>query len=474
MNCQGRGPDPRLSLRRAVAIPVLVAVVACGGEASKPPGPPDSVPTPANQVGRPGSVRTPIEAWLFCDDCERGERDSVRRLGDGAVAQLDSVLTRIPQQWEDNLTARYGQSARRINLTGGDSARYVKRYLANFTATVQSRVGQVLGDIKTPQAIAALRAALGDSVNRSYRTDVIRDLRGALVAATTQRLTGAVRPQEGGFLDTVWVTGAGWDRNDSVNLEGAPFPRDVTVGIRADTLLGFVLAGLPGYYTFSIGKGGGAPTQHAEVRITTFPDTAVARVIDLSARPFPMTILQSLSRTISPPDQVHQFRFQPAADLRVTATADWAGPPLISLVWDDCANRPTPVSNPGKVAGRVLDVLGNTAAGVRVQLLGIRMETLTRADGSFEISGVQPGWAGTLTASFIGFQPSRLEAWEGAAGIMIVLRPDSTAIVSQSSSGPSPRSASIGIPRGSCRLLTVVRSDTATDPAIVRLRVTSP
>ena len=271
--------------------------------------------------------RRTLEAWFFCDECDRGERAAVAAMSDTAVRPLGRVLERLPEDWQVNLATRYGRAAQRAGLTGTDAATYVNEYLARFRNTVWSRAGLVLGDIKTPNAIAQLNAALQDSVARGYAPDVIKDLRRALLAATTSPLQAGLTATAVSFLDSVWITRAGpfpWDGDERVELLGGPFPHDVSLGFRdGNNELGFVAAAVPGEYAFAVSNiGPGPETQHASIRITRFPASPTMTVRDVTAGPFPMTILQSFSRRTTPRDQVHYFRFAPASNLTVTARAE--------------------------------------------------------------------------------------------------------------------------------------------------------
>jgi hypothetical protein len=423
--------------------------------------------------------RSRITEWLFCDECERGQRDSVAALRDVAVAPLGRVLRQVPEDWRSNLESRYAAAAKRAQLTGSDSTLYVQLHLNNFVATVQSRSAISLGDIKTPAAITILQDAIDDSTGANYRTDVIRVLRNSMVAATTTRLQTNYAPRDPPFLDTVWVpreNNVAWDRDETVTLTGAPFPQDVMVGFRAnDTQLGFVAAARPGEYTFAIGNVGAQDSQYfGDVRITSFPAAPTTTVPDLSAGPFPRVFLQSLSGAITPPDKVHYFRFAPAGNLTITASAEWMGSSQIDLIWDNCLNRSGFDKNPGRITGRVQTASGEPLGNVTISLVGTTMGTISTLTGRFEIGPVPLGWNGTLRALRIGLTPATQVAWEGAGDVVVVMAlPPGTTPLSQLVRSPSPNASTHLIPAGSCHLLGVLKSDTTTPPAIVRLRITA-
>ncbi len=433
------------------------------------------------EAGLSGPDLESLEAWLFCDDCDRGERDAVRRIGNVAVSPLSHVLIiEIPEEWSQNLDRRHGIAAMRAGLSGADSLAYVDRFRANFYATVHSRAALGLSDIRTPDAVQALQDALADSTQ--YRDDVVRTLQRALSAATTGAFQGTVDSVAAPFLDTVWITrsgGAPWVGNESVILNNSPFPNDVGIGFRGTDSLGFVAAARTGLYSLSITNIGPAQeTEHAEFGVTSFPATATIAIRDVTAGPFPITILGSLSRVTSPPDTLHYFRFRPAADLTVTASVDWDGSSDIDLIWDDCSNRPVFGMNPGTVTGRVVNENGAALGSVQVMLVGTVITAMTNLQGRFFVSGVPAGWSGTLRALRIGFQTMNRPVREGFGEVWVVLRSSGSGpgapFSGQIIQGSSPNSTSQTIPAGECRLLGLLKSDPTPSSTIFRLHIVSP
>lgn len=427
--------------------------------------------------------RNVVEAWLFCDECNRGERAAVAALKDTAVAPLGRILEQFPPDWNSNLALRYGTAAQRGNLAGADSSRYVNAHLARFRSTVWSRSGLVLGDIKTPNAIAVLNAALQDSVARGYSPDVLKDLHRARLAATTTPLQAGFTATAVRFADSVWLTRTGtmpWDGDERVELVGAPFPTDVSLGFRdGNNELGFVAAALPGEYAFTVANvGADQERQYSSIRVTSFPGTPITTVRDLTSGPFPIAILQSLSRKTTPPDIVHYFRFAPSVALTVTAQAEWSGPSVVDLVWDDCANRLGPGASPapGEVRGVIMDTSGAGIVGPSIHVIPAgETGTITSVviAGAFS-RAVPPGFIGSVRVTAGGYVPTEIVAWDGAADLQVVMRPPpATSPLSERTSGPSP-TATQTIPAGTCRLLGVLKRDTTSSAPIVRLRVTSP
>lgn len=416
-----------------------------------------------------------LEAWLFCDECESNERDSAATLGNAAVPVLEDMLRQLPDEWAANLGVRYGRAAARIGLTGADSADYVERFLGNFAASVASRSAITLGDIATPQAIDVLRAALADSAARGYRADVIRDLQQSLARATSPPVVGTWPGGARRFLDTVWIarTSGRWDTDETVSLVGGPFPDDVGVGFRGgNTELGFVAAATPGDYAFTVRNvGSSQETQQGTLQITRFPGPRVTTVRDVTAEPLPIISLMALTRRTTPPDPARMFRFAPAADLTVTATADWPGPATIALVWDACQSRGSADVVTSTISGQVLEPKGQPSAGAQVTLQGTAIGGVTNKLGNFIIPNVPRGFSGTIRARKTGFSVADLAAWSGATGVVLWL---GDKVVSNVTTGPSGISAGRRLPSGTCSVLTVLRTDTTTAPAIVRLRVTSP
>ncbi len=457
---QGRRAARRLAGRTLL----LLATMACSRSPQGGEWPPD---------GLGATAQSNVEAWLFCDECDRGERANAAGTGEDAVRPLAGLLARIPAQWIDNLRSRYSAAAVRARVTAGDSAAYVERHLANFTATVQSRSAFTLGDIRTPAAISELQSALDSATARSYRGDVIRAVEQALRSATIPAFGGVIRPAPAAFLDTVWVIRGGqtWDGDEAVVLHGAPFPNDVMT-VRSTDSLGLVAIGEVGEYALSITNIG--PNQLSEVgslRILSFPGPRPGTV-DLTAAPLPRTILGSLSRGTAPPDLVHYFQFQPGTDLTVTPVAEWTGPSQIDLLWDACQRRGTGAGSPGAVRGRVLIPSGDGLVGAEVQLAGTAIAAVTGVGGTFNLGGAPAGWRGTVRATRIGFAPVEVPVWEGLDDVTVIVGGPPS--VASPHLGPSPNAAPITIPAGACRLLAVIKSDTLERSTILRLRITSP
>jgi hypothetical protein len=171
-----------------------------------------------------------IDRWLRCEECNRGELDSVVAFGSQAVGRLVGALDGpsaaelawVHQQSVDRYT-------RLRPAAFGDSSRYLGHYDSNFVASYQAHAAIALGRIGTPEARAALHQAMrNDSV---FRHDVLRSLSRAAP-----------------------IVLAAVDGNN----QGAPFDSLVRVNptVRvADSVTGQPLAGIG--VTFMVRSGGG-------------------------------------------------------------------------------------------------------------------------------------------------------------------------------------------------------------------------
>jgi hypothetical protein len=116
--------------------------------------------------------------WLECEECDRGQLDSVVALGGSAVPALTAYLWKGPPKARvSRLTAHLVKSHAQVNtysaaLSPTDSLSeatlFVRRYVRNYTATYQSRAARALGLIGGLRA----RAALEISLLGSLRSDV--------------------------------------------------------------------------------------------------------------------------------------------------------------------------------------------------------------------------------------------------------------------------------------------------------------
>ena len=441
--------------------------------------------TPAPQVQWASTLTRPardtLSRWLFCIDCAptSDARGAARALGDRAVPALGELLADMPAEWRTNMASRYGRMASRIGRSGADSARIVADYLANLDAATQRRSALLLGDIGTPSADSVLRIAIDSAAARGYRPEVVRALREALLSSTTGAFDGVFSSAAPAFLDTVRVRpgSSAWDGDESVTMHGAPFPDDLVTRRWGLDSLAFVAAGPAGRYALAITNIGSANiTQWDTLHVRRFPAPPWTSPRDVSPAGLPLTVHQSLARITTPRDTIHSFRFRPLADISVTAVVEWTDAGSITALWQDCVDRTFP-GPPLKIEGTVVSQTGDALAGSQVTLVGTATGAVTGPQGQFSIT-VPSGWQGTVRAARIGYSLTDRPAAEGRAGHWVVLRPTGSPPPSpfspQTSAGPSPNSSSLMIPGGSCRLLSLIKTDAVTPATITRLRLTSP
>jgi len=288
--------------------------------------------------------QTLVQAWLLCDECDGGERQRVAGLGAKAVPTLAAALRDGPpadrranmaQQLRD-LYGRLGGAA----ALGVTQQVFITSYLDNYVTSYRTRAALSLGDIATPDAARALEEAqAGDSSGTAPLPGSVRLAVQGAIAAGYPAFTGSLSDSSVGAFDTVTVVrgAAPWDGDEAVSLQGGPFPSDLVVVRRVDTLR-FLAVGLPGRYTLAVLKEGPGPAR-APLDIQTLryhphtPETAP----NLAARPFPQRVFLALGR---PPaaDTIDFFQFLTGAQpLTVSAIATWTGGQDVDLSWVACA-----------------------------------------------------------------------------------------------------------------------------------------
>ena len=454
----------RLTRRLAALSLIALGIAAC--------------PPPDQQwdAGLDPDDRDALTRWLMCEDCPTLEaRDAAAQLGDRAFRPIAAILSGPPEEWRTAMTARYGRLARRV---GADSAQVVDHYLARFDATIQRRSVMLLGAIGGQGARDILRAALEDSAARAYSDDVIRTIQVTLTNLELTPFSGQLSDSVAGFLDTVVVrrgTGPVWDGDESVSLTGSPFPDDVTAW-RAGDSLGFVAAGETGWYAVTLrGVGPANAAQRDSLYIQSFPGPPGTGATDILVDPLPRTILLALARSASFRDTARYYRFRSPVERTVRATVHWPGPSTIDMTWDDCTSRSFP-GLAGRITGTVVNHQGNPIDVATVNLQGTGRSAATNDSGRFSMAGVTPGLTGTLRATYIGYAPTTIPAAEGRDHWIVMHPPASSPPIppSQRFSGVSGHSATLVIPAGGCRLLGLIKTDSAAATVIGRVRVTQP
>lgn len=423
------------------------------------------------------AARDTLVRWLMCEDCPTVEaRDAAALIGNRALGPLDQILVSTPDEWLVSMSARYGRLARRI---GEDSARIVDHYLARFDAAVQRRSVLLLGAIGGTQAVAILHRARDSAETRGYSSDVIRTIHATLANLELPSFGGQLSDSTADFLDTVIArrgAGPAWNGNESVTLAGAPFPDDVMLWRRGDSLA-FVTAGETGWYVLTLaGVGAAERTERDSIHIRSFPAAPQVAPTDVLLDSLPRTILLSLARTTALRDTARFYRFRSQTDRPIRASIDWPGSATIDLVWEDCAVRSFP-GPAGRVGGTVVDHQGNALGGAQVAVPGTLLGTMTNTLGQFTINVGSPGWTGSIRAARLGYQTTDRPAAAGRSGYWMVLRPPGSPpspFTPQTITNPSPNAATLNVPAGACRLLGLVKTDSTVAAVIARLRVTQP
>jgi alpha-tubulin suppressor-like RCC1 family protein len=167
--------------------------------------------------------RALVRRWLFCEECSKGELDSLRvpERRDRVVPLLAEALKGPPVVHRDNARRQLEedyvqllQAARSRNDTVRlDREQYTSHFLGNYRARYQSHAIAGLVAIGTPEAKAVLTEAF-DSVQVgawSYRSDVV------------EQLIRAVRGSVGG-LTIPWTTiTAGFQRSCGTRRDGKSY-----------------------------------------------------------------------------------------------------------------------------------------------------------------------------------------------------------------------------------------------------------
>jgi hypothetical protein len=175
--------------------------------------------------------RRAIHAWLTCDDCASGQRAAVEVLGDRAVPELSDALKSPGVDQRTIMSGKFDSSFSRAGIGSRvptlSSAAYTTFRNANYVANYQKRAATSLGDIGTDAAKTALDGAIGDSINRKYRSDVVRVIKFARSRFDAPTYAGRIMPYRLGFADTVRVVAPltqHFGAQASVVIEDSLFP----------------------------------------------------------------------------------------------------------------------------------------------------------------------------------------------------------------------------------------------------------
>lgn len=126
-----------------------------------------------------GDAEETVHAWLVCEECIVGERQAVRAIGQPSVPYLASVIDSVPAVIVEPMRVRLFN--RWTAAFGADRDAYVTNGVENIESLARIRAAQSLGDLF---AAGELRDALALARSRNYREDVLREIEGALLAAT--------------------------------------------------------------------------------------------------------------------------------------------------------------------------------------------------------------------------------------------------------------------------------------------------
>jgi hypothetical protein len=301
-----------------------------------------------------------IDAWLRCDECQRGERAAVKAIGGKAVHTLDRALIGPSASRIANMEAQWRQTYSMLGPSAVSESAYVAHFRGNYVAGYQTRAAISLGDIGGSRAKRALRRALGAAGPRGYRSDVVRVITAVLATTDLPRFEGTVRgplaSSAARFGDTVRVSqgsGLAWNGNVSIVLQGAPFPSDSDLVVTRDTLthsLAFLAVGETGPYPLLVTNlGGRRVTQVATLTITSLLDASdralmncpghggcLDSVLVVPTSSIPRKIFVSFGATTT--DTLNALAFRPLAQDTITARLDWPGAVNLDLAWRDCVS----------------------------------------------------------------------------------------------------------------------------------------
>jgi hypothetical protein len=427
--------------RRLLALVCLVALTACGGN----------------------ETRRRIDAWLSCDECTGQQREQVAARRGRAVAALAMHLRAPPARYFENRRRQYAESYQPTPALTSDE--YVARMLESYTALTQSRAAVSLGDIATTAAKTELTRALAEADTRGYRRDVVQTIAASLARASNGRFDGTLGAATVDFGDTVSVHAGsiGWDGNESAELHGSPFGKDVflnrfmTPG--PDDSLHFVAVGELGRYAVAVtGLGPSDRTQvDTTLRIGSMRYAVHTPVTADVVTPAMLPQLRYLVLGAAGQDTLDYVRVQSAAATTVTATIRSPGLVPLDLAWRSCTSG-GPV--PATAAGRVVSDAGTPVGGAMVSVVGAAISAPTSPTGDFALAGVPPGAisAGmiTLLVRRIGYAPRTFNVPPGTTGHVLGLSSSSTS----AGTAMTMVATTTAIGAGGCRLLQVRMSRT--------------
>lgn len=131
--------------------------------------------------------RVVVRRWLLCEECNRGELDSVVALKDRATGLLRDALRGPPDSGREHVRRQAESRYRRLRTPLTSLQIFVVHYDSNYVANYQTHAAIALARIGTASARAALlQAVQSDS---TYAEAVVRAL-AAAVPLGVRRVTG--------------------------------------------------------------------------------------------------------------------------------------------------------------------------------------------------------------------------------------------------------------------------------------------
>src|SRR5688572_22936136 len=199
--------------------------------------------------------RRVIDAWLNCDECLEGERDSVRRLGSPAIGALSDALEGPPPDRRQIMRTKFAETYSSFTIAGLTQTEYVNQLLSNYVATYQKRAATSLRDIAGADAREALDEAAAAAAARGYRDDVVRLINFAIATFDAVPYPGRIMPSLVSFGDTVTVnapTGMPFTLDELANLDGSPFPGADVLVSRGANQIKFIALGEAGLHSLAV------------------------------------------------------------------------------------------------------------------------------------------------------------------------------------------------------------------------------
>ena len=421
------------------------------------------------------SEREAIEAWLACDECTSGELERVVRLENCAVSVLAQRI-QAPGAVPREVMRRRIEAQYVLSDSGLPRARHTALLLENHVALTQKRAAIALAAIGTRKARAALRMAHDSAEAWAYRADVVRVLDSELDRARFTRFTGTLSDSSVTFGERIVVRpgSTAWDGDEWATITGTPLGDSLVVSQSTDSLVLLAIAERGSYTVRIVRQGPDQITEIAPLRVTSLRYNVhpPAPPPDVTSAGFPQR--RYLALGVRPSDTSDHFRFTPASNLAVTATAVLAGGDPPTLTWHRCPLLGlASLGDPSRLSGVVLNETGTGVPSVRVTIPGTALAAITSTSGMFSLTGIpSAATAGGVISLELRKQPSRsrtIRVQAGATAVQVSYIADSAA----TRATLTRHGSSVTIPRDSCQVLRLTVAG-GQQPQLVRLDLTSP